>query len=75
MKVTKARFFAQFVFATTGASAARRGYPRDVPPSVRLEIDGELPAPSQQPEFLQGRPENEQAHLYSSAASSPHKAS
>ncbi|CAM9152539.1 unnamed protein product [Ectocarpus fasciculatus] len=76
MRATKAQIFARFVLSTAGALAAQRGLSRrDVPPSVRLEIDGGLSATVQQPELLQGTPENEQAHLYSSAASSPHTAS
>ncbi|CAM9152460.1 unnamed protein product [Ectocarpus fasciculatus] len=73
--LTKARFVAHIVFATAGALAARRRYPRDTPPSLRLEIDRELSAPAQHPELIQGGPDNEQAHGYSSDEGAAHTAS
>ncbi|CBJ32276.1 expressed unknown protein [Ectocarpus siliculosus] len=74
-RVGKARVVAQLVLATAGALAAQRGYPRDAPPSLRLEIHRELSASANQPEFIQGRPDTDQAHGYSSNESAAHTAS
>ncbi|CAB1112262.1 unnamed protein product [Ectocarpus sp. CCAP 1310/34] len=59
-RVSKARVVAQLVLATAGALAAQRGYPRDTPPSLRLEIDRELSASANQAEVIQGRQDTDQ---------------
>ncbi|CAM9107182.1 unnamed protein product [Ectocarpus sp. 13 AM-2016] len=74
-RVSKVRVAVQLVLATAGALAAQRGHPRDAPPSLRLEIDRELSASANQPEFIQGRPDTDQAHCYSSNESAAHTAS